>query len=95
MGKKVAVVIKDKNRHYEGFRTSLGLLLENHQVSMCVMDHEIDLTEEYMDYLEYIEEMHGKRFSNVEENVEKHSFQNLTTEELAKRLNDYEIVIPF
>ena len=95
MPKKVAVLIKDKNRQYEGFRTSLGLLLENHKVSMCVLDHEIDLTEEYMDYLEYIEEMNGERFSNVEENVKKHSFKKLTTEELAKRLVDFEIVIPF
>jgi hypothetical protein len=49
MAKKVAVLIKEKERQYEGLRTSLGLLMEFHIVSMIVLNHEIELTEEYKD----------------------------------------------
>ncbi|MBW1958734.1 MAG: hypothetical protein JRI63_09415, partial [Deltaproteobacteria bacterium] len=74
MSKKVAVLIKDKERQYEGLRTSLGLLLEFHTVSMFVLDHEIDMTEEYQDNMMFIDEMEGSRYSNVPSNVEKYDF---------------------
>ncbi len=95
MGKKVAVVIKDKDRQYEGLRTSLGLLLEDHQVSMVVLNHEIALDEAYVDNLAFVGEMEGECLSNVDENVKKHGFKKVTVEEMATRLSDYEIVIPF
>ncbi len=94
MSKKVAVIIKDKNRQYEGLRTSLGLLLENHAVSMIVLNHEVKLTEAYEDNLAFIEEMGGDRLSNVDENI-AHGFDLITTEEIAVRLAEYELIIPF
>ncbi len=93
--KRVAVIIKDKERQYQGLRTSLGLLLEDHRVSMFVLDHEIELTEEYEDNLEFIEEMEGERLSNVPVNVEKHGFKLVTVEQIAGMLSDFELVIPF
>ena len=95
MSKKVVVLIKDELRQYEGLRASLGLLLEDHAVSMVVLNHEIKLTEEYEDNLGFVEEMGGERLSNVEANVQKHGFQAVTLEELAGRLADYELVVPF
>ncbi len=95
MGKKVAVLIKDKERQYEGLRSSLGLLLENHAVSMFVLDHEIDMTEEYSDNMGFIDEMGGARYSNVPANCEKHGFKPVKTEEISKRLAENEAVIPF
>ena len=59
MGKKVAVLIRDKARQYEGLRSSLGLLLEDHAIDMFVLDHEIDMTEEYFDNMGFIDEMGG------------------------------------
>ncbi|UCF82505.1 MAG: hypothetical protein JSV50_15075 [Desulfobacteraceae bacterium] len=95
MSKKVAVLIKDKERQYEGLRTSLGLLLEFHIVSMFVLDHEIDMTEEYHDNMEFIDEMEGTRFSNVAANVDKYGFQRVSLEEVAQKLKENEVVIPF
>jgi hypothetical protein len=95
MGKKVAVLIKDKERQYEGLRSSLGLLLENHEISMFVLNHEIELTEEYHDNMEFIDEMGGARFSNITENVDKHGFQMTSLNEMAAKLRDNEIIIPF
>ena len=95
MNRKVAVIIKDKHRQYEGLRTSLGLQLENHQVSMVVLNHEIELTEEYEDNLGFVEEMGGERLSDVEANVKQHGFQAITVEGLAARLSTYDLIIPF
>ena len=95
MPKKVAVVIKDKARQYEGLRSSLGLLLENHVITMFVLDHEIDMTEEYQDNMGFIDEMGGSRFSNVPANIEKYGFKPVANAELGARLLENELVIPF
>jgi hypothetical protein len=94
-GKKVAVLIKDKDRQYEGLRSSLGLLLEKHIVSMIVLDHEIDLTEEYSDNMGFIDEMGGARYSNVQANVEKHGFKAVALGDLPGLLKGNDLVIPF
>lgn len=95
MGKKVAVLIKDKNRQYEGLRSSLGLLLENHSISMFVLNHEVDMTEEYNDNMGFIDEMGGTRFSNVPGNVEKYGFQSVSIEQIAGKLAENDLVIAF
>jgi hypothetical protein len=95
MPKKVAVLIKDKERQYEGLRSSLGLLLENHIVSMFVLDHEVDMTEEYEDNMGFIDDMEGTRYSNVEANVEKYRFTPVTLEDVAQKLKENDLVIPF
>ena len=95
MGKKVSVLIKDKDRQYEGLRSSLGLLLENHVVSMFVLDHEVEMTEEYSDNMGFIDEMGGTRYSNVPANVDKYGFKSVKLDEIPARLQDEEIVIAF
>ncbi|HYQ80411.1 MAG TPA: hypothetical protein VEP68_02860 [Anaeromyxobacteraceae bacterium] len=94
-GKKVAVLIKDKDRQYEGLRSSLGLLLEKHVISMFVLNHEIDMTEEYQDNMGFIDEMGGARYSNVPANVEKWKFTAVTLEEIPARLKEADLVIAF
>jgi hypothetical protein len=94
-GKKVAVLIKDKDRQYEGLRSSLGLLLEKHVVSMFVLNHEVEMTEEYSDNMGFIDEMGGARYSNVPGNVEKFGFKAVTLDELPGKLLESELVIPF
>jgi hypothetical protein len=95
MSKSVAVVIKDKERQYEGLRSSLGLLLEDHEVHMIVLDHEIDVTEEYLDNMGFIDEMGGSRYSNVAANIEKHGFQAISMDALGQKLKENQVVIPF
>ena len=95
MAKKVAVLIKEKERQYEGLRSSLGLLMEFHIVSMIVLNHEIELTEEYKDNMEFIDEMEGTRYSNVPSNIEKYGFEPLSLEEIPKKLSENDVIIPF
>jgi hypothetical protein len=95
MGKKVAVLIKDKSRQYEGLRSSLGLLLEKHVVSMFVLNHEVDMTEEYQDNMGFIDEMGGARYSDVPANVEKYGFQAVTPQQIPAKLEESDLVIAF
>ena len=95
MAKSVAVLIKDKERQYEGLRSSLGLLMEFHIVSMIVLNHEIELTEEYKDNMEFIDEMEGTRYSNVPANIEKYGFEPLSLEEIPQKLEENDLIIPF
>lgn len=95
MGKRVAVLIKDKDRQYEGLRSSLGLLLEKHVVTMFVLNHEVDMTEEYQDNMGFIDEMGGARFSNVPANVDKWTFKAVTLDEIPGKLEESDLVIAF
>ncbi len=95
MAKKVAVLIKEKERQYEGLRSSLGLLMEFHIVSMIVLNHEIELTEEYKDNMEFIDEMEGTRYSNVPANIEKYGFEPLDLAEIPKKLKENDVIIAF
>ena len=94
--KKVAVLIKDVDQQYEGLRTSLGLLLEDAEVQMIVLNNEIgNMEEAYHDNMEFLDEMEGERFSNNPVNVEKYGFKYLTIADIAARINESDIVIPF
>jgi len=94
-GKQVAVLIKDKDRQYEGLRSSLGLLLESHKVSMFVLNHEVAMTEEYQDNMSFIDEMGGARYSNDPGNVEKYGFQKVTLDDIPAKLAESQLVIAF
>ena len=93
---RTAVLIKDKAQQYEGLRTSLGLLLYGARVQMFVPNHEIETMDEaYRDNMEFIDEMEGERFSNNSVNVERYGFKHLTLTEMAAKIDEAEVVIPF
>ena len=94
--KKVAVLIKDIDQQYEGLRLSLGALLDDVDIQMVVLNHEIaDMDEAYHDNMEFLEEMEGQRISNNMGNAEKYGFQHATLKEIAQRLKEVDLVIPF
>lgn len=95
MARRVAVITKDRDRQIEALRSGLGLLLENHTVSLFVLDHEIDATEPYLDNLELIDEMGGDRYSNNPVNVERHGFHPVSLDATGRLLAECDLVIPF
>ncbi len=95
IGKKVAVLIKEKDRQYEGLRSSLGLLLEKHVVTMFVLNHEVTMTEEYQDNMGFIDEMGGARYSDVPANIEKYGFKAVTLDQVPGKLDESDLVIAF
>ena len=94
--KKVAVLIKDVEKQYEGLRTSLGLLLEATEVQMFVLNHEIaNMDEAYHDNMGFLDEMEGERFSNHPANIEKYGFKPVTMDEVAEKIKEADTIIPF
>ena len=93
--KKVAVVVRDPQRQYEALRTSLGAILEDHEVSYLVLDEEIHPDEAFSDNLGFLDEMEGRRYSNQPANVAKHGFTSLSLAEIGELLRAQDIIIPF
>ena len=93
---KVAVLINDVEKQYEGLRSSLGMLLYNTEVQMFVINKEIaNMDEAYQDNMEFLDEMEGQRFSNNRANVEKYGFTYASVEEMGEILQQADLVIPF
>jgi len=95
MGKRVAVITREKHRQFEALRTGLGLLLEHHGVSLFVLDHEIDSDDHYLDNLGFIDEMGGDRYSDHPANVERHGFRPVSLQDTGNLLSEHDLVIPF
>ena len=94
--KKVAVLIRDVGPQYEGLRLSLGALLDDVDIQMIVLNHEIEnMDEAYHDNMEFLDEMEGERISNHMGNAEKYGFQHATLKEIADRLKNVDQIIPF
>ena len=93
--KKLAVVVRDPQRQYEALRTSLGAILEDHEVSYLVLDEEIHPDEAFSDNLGFLDEMEGRRYSNQPANVEQYGFTSLSLAEMGELLRGQDIIIPF
>jgi hypothetical protein len=93
--KKVAILARQPHRQFEALRSSLGCLLENHEVTYLVLDHEVQESEAFSNNLEFLDDMEGRRFSNVPANVEKHGFAALSLQEMGELLREQDIIIPF
>ena len=93
---KVAVLIKDPAKQYEGLRSSLGMLLYNTEVQMFVLNEEIaNMDEAYEDNMGFLDEMEGERFSNNAANVEKYGFQYASLEQMGEMLRQADLIIPY
>lgn len=96
---KAAFLSKDIDTQSEGMRASVNLVVYGVEVSLFILDHELDpdlaADEEFQVWLNlFQDEMEAPVYSNVREN-EKHGFQYLTVEEIGRKLGKMDIVIPF
>lgn len=89
MTKKVAVLVRD--RQHEVLRMSVGLTLANNSVTVFVMDIKLASDKNTEMSMETLGDMDAKIFSNNPEN----KFAQMTTEEVAQALTEYDIVIPY
>ena len=88
--KKVAVIVRD--RQGEALRVAGGLTLADDIIDVFVLDKKLDKSNaEITGPLELATELDLKMYSNNPEN----GYTTLTLEETAKKLLEYDFVVPY
>jgi|Deesub1362A_J573_1020465.scaffolds.fasta_scaffold00004_123 hypothetical protein len=87
--KKIAVLVRD--RKGEALRMAVGLTLADDEVNVFVMDDKLEPDEEMELNLETLNDMGAKIFTNNPDNP----YEQMSTEEIAKALVGYDVVVPY
>ncbi len=88
--KKIAVIVRD--RQGEALRVSGGLTLADDTIEVFVLDRKLNKNDsEIVTPLELVNDLDLKIYSNNPEN----GYTTITLEEMAKRLLEYDIVVPY
>jgi hypothetical protein len=88
--KKIAVIVRD--RQGEALRVAGGLTLADDVIDVFILDRKLDKTNpEIATPLELVSELDLKVYSNNPEN----GYTTMSLEEMAKKLLEYDIVVPY
>ena len=90
MKKNIAVLVRE--RQVEALRMSLGLILVDDVVDVYVLDRKLQQTQESALHLETMLEMEIKFYTNCRGNTD---MEYLTTAEIARRLPQYDNILPY
>lgn len=88
--KKIAVVVRD--RQGEALRVAGGLTLADDAIDVFILDRELDKNNpEVAQPLELVTELDLKVYSNNPKN----GYTTITLGEMAKKLLEYDLVVPY
>jgi hypothetical protein len=88
--KRIAVIVRD--RQSEALRVAGGLTLADDTIEVFVLDRKLDKTDkEIAGPLELVTDLDLKVYSNNPEN----GFTTITVDEMAKKLLEYDLVVPY
>jgi hypothetical protein len=88
--KKIAVIVRD--RQGEALRVSGGLTLADDIIEVFILDRKLDKDSPAVAQpLELVTELELKVYSNNPEN----GYTTIMTEEMAKKLLEYDFVVPY
>ena len=87
--KKIAVLVRD--RKSEALRMSVGLTLADDEVSLFVMDGHLEMTDDNELNIETLKDMGGKVFTNNAGNP----FEQMSTEDIAKAIAGFDVVLAY
>jgi hypothetical protein len=90
MPKKIAVLVRDRQK--EALRMSLGLILMDDVVDVYVLDKKVEDSEDNNTNIETMQTMDMNLYTNCRENPQMNF---LPTEEIAERLLQYDIILPY
>jgi hypothetical protein len=87
--KKIAVIVRE--RQSEALRMSIGLSVLNH-VDVYIFDRKLETSDDILLNLEMIKEMRLGIYTNTALNE---SIEYISTEDIAKRLLEYDNILPY
>ena len=89
MGKKIAVIVRD--RQSEALRMGVGLAILNN-VDIYIFDRRLEASDDISLNLEMIKEMRLGLYTNTTLNE---GIEYIPTEDIAKRLLEYDNILPY
>ena len=92
--KHVGLIVNRMEDLWQGTRSALGLAVGNLYSYLFLLDVPVDITDEIQENLEWLEDMECEYYSNIQGN-EEYGFVYLTTDKIAKKLKQMDLVIPF
>ncbi len=90
MAKKIAVLVRD--RQEEAMRMAVGITLMDDVIDVYVLDRKVEGTEQNMLNLETMKDLDMNLYTNYKGNED---MTYLSTEEIAKRLLEYDTILPY
>ena len=90
MTKKIAVLVRE--RQAEALRMALGLILMDDIIDIYILDKKVEDTDENKTGIETMKDLDMNVYTNSRENEE---LQYLATGEIAKRLLEYDMIVPY
>ncbi|MBW7996792.1 MAG: hypothetical protein FVQ81_09555 [Candidatus Glassbacteria bacterium] len=90
MTRKIAVIVRD--RQGEALRMALGLTLMDDTIHVYLVDKRFDLSEADSTNIEMMKELDVEFFTNNQGNEDA---EHVSTEKMARKLTDYDHVIPY
>ena len=96
MSKKVCFVSRHKDYVHDAMRSALGLAVENMYAFCTILDVEVPLFDEYnKGNVEWIRDMEGEVYSNVDANVATNELTKISIEELGKQMREMDFIVPY
>lgn len=89
MAKKVAILVR--NREGEALRMAVGATLADDEINVFIMDKKIEHNEDNDLNLETLTDLDVKVFSNNPANP----YTQKSTEEIARMLSEYDVIVPY
>jgi len=89
MGKRIAILVRD--RKGEALRMAVGATLADDEVNVFIMDDKLVPDENMQLNLDTMADLDVKIYSNNPENP----YEQMTTEEIARALPNYDVIIPY
>lgn len=90
MSKKIAILVRD--RQSEAFRVSAGLIMLDDIIDVFVLDRKVYNDQATQNNLTLVKEMELDIYTNTKKNQD---FKFISTEELAEKLLEYDIIDPY
>jgi hypothetical protein len=88
--KKIAVIVRD--RQGEALRVAGGLTLADDTIEVFVLDRKLDKNDpEIAKPLELVSDLELKMYSNNPDN----GYETISLEDMAKKLLEYDFVVPY